>query len=233
MQRNSPPAQAKVRAIPAKTPRQSTVWILGPRQFIVAIVGVLLYGIFSHVNFVILLSSNSPDIFLPALLIPLLFGVIFGPWVGLIVGGFGFLLGDYAANTWLQDLAWNNGYLYIGGALNNFRDLLGWSGIPGYLVNALIGVSAGFIIPAAITRSRFNSAYALATAAIWATVSVTLGIAIVVYSTVLIYQSPYYTFGEANAAFVDTAMPNLLITLIIFPLLLWLYDRVIKRRKHP
>lgn len=211
------------------TAHQDSAWSFGPRQVLAAILGILVYGLLSHTYIIVLLSSNSPDIFLFALLIPLLFGILFGPWVGLIVGGFGFLLGDFIANTWLLDFNWNNGFLYMGGALNNFRDLLGWNGIPGYLVNALIGLAAGFT--PFVTR-RFNTLGGLASASLWATLSVTLGIAIVVYSTVLIYRSPYYTLSEATVAFIDTALPNLLITLIVLPLLLLLCDRIFLRHRY-
>lgn len=212
------------------TAHQGSAWSFGPRQVLAAILGILLYGLLSHTYIIVLLSSSSPDIFLFALLIPLLFGILFGPWVGLIVGGFGFLLGDFVANTWLLDFNWNNGFLYMGAALNNFRDLLGWNGIPGYLVSALIGLAAGFT---PLFARRFNTLNELATAGLWATISVTLGIAIVVYSTVLIYQSPYYTLSEATVAFIDTALSNLFVTLIILPLLLLLCDRLFLRHRYP
>lgn len=214
----------------SKTAQQGSAWSAGLRQVFAAILGVLLYGLLSHTYVIVLLSSNSPDIFLFALLIPMLFGILFGPWVGLIVGGFGFLLGDFVANTWLLDFTWNNGFLYLGAALSNFRDLLGWNGIPGYLVNALIGIAAGFT---PLFARRFNTLSGLAIAGLWATISVTLSIAIVVYSTVLIYQSPYYTFNEATVAFIDTALPNLFVTLIVLPLLLLLRDRLILRHRSP
>src|ERR1700694_3725304 len=99
----------------------ASIWYVGPSQVIAAILGVALYGLFIHVNLIFILPMGTLDVFLPALLIPLFFGVIFGPWVGLVVGGFGFLLGDYVANTWLHDLSWNNGYLSYGSGLNHFR----------------------------------------------------------------------------------------------------------------
>src|SRR5690242_1469858 len=75
--------------------KQTSIWYVGPRQIVAALLGVALYGLLSHVNLILILPMGTLDVFLPALLIPLFFGVIFGPWVGLTVGGFGFLLGDY------------------------------------------------------------------------------------------------------------------------------------------
>jgi energy-coupling factor transport system substrate-specific component len=228
MQTNHPKSTGTPR-IPqrAKAPslygKQATIWYVGPRQAIAAVLGVALYGLFSHINLILILPMGTLDVFLPALLIPLFFGVIFGPWVGLVVGGFGFLLGDYVANMWLHDLSWNNGYLFYDSALINFRDLIGWNGVAGYLVNAMIGLVAG------LTRSsirRYNTTQALATVGVVCAAGITIGTAIVVYSAVWLYGSPFYTLREATTALFDTALPNLLFALVVLPLLLWLYDLI-------
>lgn len=210
-------------------PYRESIWHVGAREVIVSILGVLLSGLFSHVNLILLLSTGNLDVLLPALLIPLLFGALFGPWVGLVVGGFGFLLGDYVANTWLYDLSWNNGYLFYGSALTNFRDLVGWNDYPGYLANGLIGMIAGLTL--FYTRRRFNSAAALAVVGLAAALGILLATAIVVYSAVWIYQSPYYTLIEAKTAFADTALPNLLIALVVLPGVLWLLDAAMHRHR--
>jgi uncharacterized membrane protein len=149
--------------------------------------------------------------------------VVFGPWTGLVVGGFGFLLGDYVANLWLHDLSWTNGYLYYGSALTNFRDLIGWNGVSGYLVNALIGLVAG------LTRlriRRYNTPQALASVGITCTAVIVAGTAIVVYSAIWLYATPFYTWREATTALFDTALPNVLLALMVLPLLLLLYERL-------
>ena len=205
---------------------QAGAWHVGRREVIAAILGVLLYGLLSHASLIVLISSGTPDVFLPALLIPMLFGVIYGPWVGLVVGGFGFLLGDYIANAWLANFVWDNGYIFagnfFGGALVNFRDLVGWNGTPGYMANALAGMVAGFAT--AGRRPRFNDVYTLAFISVISAITITAAIAIVAYSAVPIYNSTYYSPGQATVAFLDTALPNLLIALVLLPLLLWLYD---------
>ena len=208
--------------------KQVSIWYVGPRQIIAALLGVLLYGLLSHINLIIILPMATQDVFLPALLIPLFFGVIFGPWVGLVVGGFGFLLGDYVANTWLHDLSWTNGYLYYGSALTNFRDLIGWNGVSGYLVNALIGLVAG------LTRlriRRYNTIETLASVGISCAAGVALGTALVVYSTIWLYGSPFYTWKEATSALFDTVLPNMLIALVLLPMLLWVDDKIVQGNK--
>ncbi len=209
--------------------KRASIWYVGPRQVIAALLGVLLYGLLSHANLILILPMGTVDVFLPALLIPLFFGVLFGPWVGLTVGGFGFLLGDYVANTWLQDLSWTNGYLYYGSALINFRDLIGWNGVSGYLVNALIGLIAG------LTRSRirrYHTMETLASVGLTCAVGIAVGTALVVYSAIWLYGSPFYTWKEATSALFDTVLPNMLVALVLLPLALFLYDRLVLRGKQ-
>ena len=224
----SPPVPSYHRSSSASS-KQAHIWYVGPRQVIAALLGVLLYGLLSHINLILILPMGTLDVFLPALLIPLFFGIIFGPWVGLVVGGFGFLLGDYVANMWLHDLSWTNGYLYYGSALINFRDLIGWNGVSGYLINALIGLVAG------LTRSRvrrYNTVQALASVGIACAFAIAVGTAFVVYSTIWLYGSPFYSWKEATSALFDTVLPNMLVALTLLPLLLLLYDRLVLHGKR-
>jgi energy-coupling factor transport system substrate-specific component len=204
-------------------------WSVGLFQILAAILGILLYSLLSHANLVILLPTGTLDVFLPGLLIPLLFGAIFGPWVGFMVGCFGFLIGDYIANMWFQGWYWDNGYLYLGSALINFRDLIGWNGIPGYIANALFGFCAGLALP--MPYRRYDSAYYYARAGILSSIGLVIGIALVVFSAVWIYRSPYYTIPEASTAYFDTLLPDLLLALIVLPLLLFIYNALLPHKK--
>ncbi|HLX58238.1 MAG TPA: hypothetical protein VKR83_14560 [Ktedonobacteraceae bacterium] len=227
---NSPVAPQGIQrgAAPPTFDRRASTWYVGPRQLIAAIVGIVLYVPASHVNLIILIPGGTPDVFLPALLIPLFFGVIYGSWVGLVVGGFGFLLGDYVANVWLHDLSGNTGYLFYASTLVN-RDLIGWNGILGYLCSALMGLVAGL---ARIGYRRYNSFHALATAGVICAAGSTIAIAIVAYSTVWIYNSPFYTLSDATIAFFDSTLTNLLVVLVVLPVLLFLYDLAAWGRKR-
>jgi energy-coupling factor transport system substrate-specific component len=224
MQRRAPGQQSSP-VDSSQNPEPASIWFVGLPQVVAAILGIILYGLLSHVNLIILVPTGTLDVFLPALLIPLLFGVIYGPWVGLITGGFGFLLGDYVANLWLHDLSWGNGYLFYGSALINFRDLIGWNGFTGYLVNGMIGLVAG--LTQILTRRRYNNFESLATVGVITAAGVALGIAIVAYSAVLVYHSPYYRATEATMAFLDTTLPNLLFALVMLPLLLFIGDAIV------
>jgi serine/threonine protein kinase len=73
-------------------------WRISKHQVPSMIVGVLLSSILS--NLVLLIHLQPPggnELFwiLPALVIPLFFGVVYGPWVGLVTGGLGYFLGNY------------------------------------------------------------------------------------------------------------------------------------------
>src|SRR6266700_1563271 len=224
MQRSAPSQQSSP-VDSSQNPEPTSIWFVGLPQVVAAILGIILYGLLSHVNLIILVPTGTLDVFLPALLIPLLFGVIYGPWVGLITGGFGFLLGDYVANLWLHDLSWGNGYLFYGSALINFRDLIGWNGFTGYLANGMIGLVAG--LTQILTRRRYNNFESLATVGVVTAAGVAVGIAIVVYSAVLVYHSQYYRAAEATMAFFDTVLPNLLFALVMLPLLLFIGDAIV------
>lgn len=223
---------AKLPAVKVLPVTQKSIWHVGLRQILASLPGTIFYAFLSHLNVVLLLSSGSLDVFFPALLVLLLLGAIYGPWVGLIVGGFGYLLGDILARTWLRDLSWSNGYLFVfvGNTLNTFRDLVGWYGFAGYLVHALFGVGAGLTL--AYTGKHFRSFDSLAAVGLICSLMLALGIALVVYIAVPLYQSPYYSWGNATTAFLDTILPNVLIAMVLVPLFLLLYDLMLRRRKH-
>lgn len=222
------PAQAQTRITTSE--EKINIWAVGPGRVIAALFGILLYGLLSHTNIVVLLPAGSLDVFLPALIIPLLFGALYGPWVGLLTGGIGFLIGDYLANTWFSVLRWDNGYFFYGSSILNFRDLIGWNGLPGYIANALIGFAAGLSLLS--TRRRFNTLYALASLGVIGAIGVASGIGIIVYSAVWVYQSPYYGPGEATSALIDSALPNLIFALVVAPLLLCAHDAIAWRRRR-
>lgn len=64
-------------------------WEFRKRQIVYSAIGVLCHGVLSWVNIVF----NSPALGYINLVIPIFFGIVFGPWVGLIVGTVGALGG--------------------------------------------------------------------------------------------------------------------------------------------
>src|SRR2546428_13428505 len=71
------------------------IWGIGVRQIVYMALGAALYGGLSYLTNVLQLPATSNVSFRPAIVIPLFFGVVFGPWVGLFTGGVGNFIGDY------------------------------------------------------------------------------------------------------------------------------------------
>lgn len=97
----------------AQTPN---TWTFGVRQLVYGAMGAVLYGVFSWVTN--MLVGNIT--FRPAVAVLIFFGAAYGPWVGLLAG----LIGDL-----------------LGNALSGYGMLLHWS-----MGNALIGMIPGLIV---------------------------------------------------------------------------------------
>ncbi len=71
------------------------LWEFGTRQIVYGAIGAALYGVLSYVTNILLPLPAAGNIsFRPAVAVLMLFGVIFGPWVGFISGLLGNILGD-------------------------------------------------------------------------------------------------------------------------------------------
>lgn len=132
----------------------SRIWGIGVRQVVFMALGAALYGGLSWVTNAIQLPSAGNVSFRPAIVIPLFFGAVFGPWVGLFVGGIGNLLGDYISG---YGVFWN------------------WD-----VGNGLIGFIAGLAM--LITWGRYSNRRAIVIAEIFAAVGVVVGIAFAAYN---------------------------------------------------
>ena len=71
------------------------LWEFNTRQIVYGAIGAALYGVFSYVTNILLPLPAAGNIsFRPAVAVLMLFGAIFGPWVGFIAGLLGNVLGD-------------------------------------------------------------------------------------------------------------------------------------------
>src|SRR5438034_10882642 len=84
------------------------IWGIGVRQIVYMALGAALYGGLSWVTNIIQIPSAGNVSFRPAIVIPLFFGAVFGPWVGLVTGGLGNFLGAYISG---YGIYW---YWYVG-----------------------------------------------------------------------------------------------------------------------
>lgn len=134
----------------------SRIWGIGVRQVVYMALGAALYGGLSYLTNILQLPSTSNVSFRPGIVIPIFFGAIFGPWVGLFSGGVGNFLGDYISG---YGVYWN------------------WD-----LGNGLIGFVAGLAMY--ITWGRYNSPYKIVIAEIFGIVGVVVGLAFAAYSDI-------------------------------------------------
>ena len=136
------------------------IWSIGVRQIVFMALGAALYGGLSYLTNILQLPATSNVSFRPAIVIPLFFGAVFGPWVGLFAGGIGNLIGDYISG---YGVYWN------------------WD-----VGNGLIGFIAG--LGMYLTLGRYNSTRNIVIAEVFAAVSIVVGIAFAAYSDIVLLQ---------------------------------------------
>ncbi len=90
--------------------QKEDLWKVGTREVVFMAIGAVLYGVLSWVTNVttIVVPSVSLIALRPAVVIPPLFGYLFGPVVGFFVGAFGNVLGD-ALTGWGVFPVWDIG----------------------------------------------------------------------------------------------------------------------------
>lgn len=90
--------------------QKEDLWKVGTREVVYMAIGAVLYGVLSWVTNVttIVVPSVSLVALRPAVVIPPLFGYLFGPVVGFFTGAFGNVLGD-AITGWGVFPAWDIG----------------------------------------------------------------------------------------------------------------------------
>ena len=177
----------------------SKIWGIGVRQIVFMALGAALYGGLSYVTNIIQLPSAGNVSFRPAIVIPLFFGAVFGPWVGLFVGGVGNLIGDYISG---YGVYWN------------------WD-----VGNGLIGFVAGLAM--LITWGRYNRSRAIMIAEILSAVGIVVGIAFAAYNDIWISKLSFVT--ATTGEIVPAAGSDLINGLILLPILLVAYVAAMRR----
>ena len=73
---------------------RAKTWEFGTRQVVYAAIGAALYGVLSYATNIFPLPAAGNVTFRPAVAVLIFFGIAYGPWVGLLAGFFGNMLGD-------------------------------------------------------------------------------------------------------------------------------------------
>jgi energy-coupling factor transport system substrate-specific component len=143
----------------AVTERQESlnykIWSIGVRHVVYMALGAALYAGLSYVTNSLQLPGASNVSLRPGIVIPLFFGVIFGPWVGLFTGGVGNLINDLLTGT----VYWN------------------WD-----VGNGLIGFVAGLAVY--ITWGRYNSIEKIIVAEFFGVVGIIIGLGFAAFSDI-------------------------------------------------
>ena len=73
---------------------KKTLFQFGTREVVFAAIGAALYGVLSWATNILQIPGAGNVSVRPAVVIPMFFGVVFGPIVGFISGGLGNIIGD-------------------------------------------------------------------------------------------------------------------------------------------
>ena len=186
------------------------VWSIGRRQIVALLIGTLLYGGLSHFAIVVgNFQAGYLFILLPAIIIPLFFAELFGPWVGLFIGVAGFFIGNYFPGS---DLNVADDNILTGGFFQGvtLEEILGV---------ALIGFIAGFTLLS--TRGHYNSIRNIIIADVIAAIAVLLG-----------FSLTGLLASDLNFFVIVQAVPDIIFTLVLLPIFLMIYNTIISRRKR-
>lgn len=199
-------------SIPVEKPGERVkVWNIGKRQVIAMIVGTLLYGSVSHFFILSPIPPVDREI-LPGLAILLFFGVVFGPWVGLITGAAGFLIGNYLhAHILFFIPPWDMGFLTTVSTII-------WNETVSI---ALLGFIAGLTIP--ITRGRYTSFRSILIADIIGALAIIIGVC-----SIPVLRGIASLTG---AFFTNIALPTAVVTVLLLSILLLIYGKITARSK--
>lgn len=136
----------------------TSLWRIDVRQVVYTALGIALYAVLNIIfNFIQLPNAGGGAIaFRPGIVIPLLFGSLFGPSVGLLVGGLGNIIGDLIS---YHSFYWN------------------WD-----VGNALIGLITGLVV--IYTAGRYRHTRAIIFAEVASFIAIVVGIAFASYTDI-------------------------------------------------
>lgn len=138
----------------------SRIWGVKVRHIVYMALGAALYAGLSIATNLLKLPATSNVSIRPGIVIPLFFGVVFGPWVGLFTGAVGNIIGDLVSG---YGFYWN------------------WD-----LGNGLVGFVAGLALY--LTGGRYNIVRNIIIAEIFGIVGILVGMAFAAYSDMPLLQ---------------------------------------------
>ncbi|GCE28554.1 hypothetical protein KDA_40380 [Dictyobacter alpinus] len=181
----------------------SSIWKIGVRQVVYMALGAALYAGLSIATNVLQLPSIGRVSLRPGIVIPLFFGAVFGPIVGLFTGLVGNFLSDLISG---YGVWWN------------------WD-----LGNGLIGLIAGLAIYSTVRYGlgRYVKTRLIVIAELLSALGIIVGVAFGSYTDIWVSK---YDFAGATSEFVPAAISDLVCGLILLPIFLLAYNAATIRR---
>ena len=118
------------------------IWGIGVRQIVFMALGAALYAGVSYATNTLQLPGASNVSLRPGIVIPVFFGVVFGPWVGLFTGAVGNIINDLLTGPlyWNWDLG--NGLIGFVAGLSMYITFGRYRTIRGIIIAEAIGIVA-------------------------------------------------------------------------------------------
>ncbi|MFZ5911519.1 MAG: ECF transporter S component [Chloroflexota bacterium] len=133
-------------------------WAFGTREVVYGAIGAALYGVFSWATNIFPLPAAGNITFRPAVAVLVFFGAAYGPWVGLLAGFVGNMLGDMLSG-WGFYWNWSlgNGFmgLLAGLAMPLIKDFRARADILKAILWGVIGIAVGMLF-ASVTEKLFG-----------------------------------------------------------------------------
>ncbi len=186
----------------AKTARTS-IWKVGVPQVVYMALGAALYaGLSIATNFIQLPSVGRVSL-RPGIVIPLFFGSVFGPVVGLFAGLVGNFLSDLISG---YGVYWN------------------WD-----IGNGLIGLIAGLALYSTVRGAlgRYTRPTLVVIAEVLSAIGILIGIGFAAYTDIWVSK---YDFAGATSEFIPAFLSDLVCGLILLPIFLFAYNAATARR---
>jgi len=182
----------------AEQNKEVDVWRIDRRRMIAMLTGMALCACLGFIDGWVLPANYS---FIPSFVAAVIYGVLFGPLVGLVSGGVGISIYEVA---------------------DNFAKPNIWNHCVGF---TLVGLIAGQAFIS--TRGRYHSWREFVAAEIFGVVGILVSLGFIFYSNVFILNSPTYDLGAASSDFISHGISFSVACLILLPLVLVAYNRVI------
>ncbi len=179
------------------------------RSLLAIVVGSLLYGFLSWITNFSAVSGAFDGNLRPAVAIPVVFGFIYGPWVGFLVGFLGNLGLDYSSGFLVYPPDPATG--------NLLRD-----GMVAYLLNWQIGNGLFGLIPGLWSRwhPRYDRLRDLLWAALITTVAILVGVTFASLTDIWLFAHVDLDFA-INQELIPIGTVNLINALILTPIILF------------